>query len=411
MRAELRFWEWIGVQLRSRLWVLWLMGLLPVGLLSCLLTLAGCGEKMSIFQPTDLFAVKDYLEDNVYEDSAVPIQLSVIEGNLFVVTADGRLTKRDRNYGEIAAVTGLANPRALCQDDDGDLVYVWEQGLKQISVYQSSDLSYVGATSLDTLVLSVYTMVACRTGIENDPNVSGARTFLYLADPDSGVIHRHVYDDFSGLSPYGILARRDGEGARFVHQPAGMAKDGEGMLLVCDADTTRNWVIRFDPVPDFSDTTPDTNDQDPWRGRAVVFDQDFVVCVPPAAADYTLGDAAECGEVGWIGGPSGAAGEFTRPLAVAIDGSHHIFVVDHGNRRIQIFKPKGSYDEVQFGSAEMSQGPVSIGVVDVRTGSGEFDVNYGAYVFVLVPQLQRVHKFISHEQYIHINQVPPPDPG
>jgi len=272
-------------------WSLTWLATLGVALFAAgLVGLGGCGEKMGIFEPIGLFSVNTYLEDATYPDTN-PHQLTVIDGNLFVVTGDGALTKRNRNYTEIARVEGLADPSALCPDDDSDLVFVWERGARRIGVYTASDLTFIGTTQLDTLVRAVTAMVACRTGLAGDPNVAGARTFLYLADPEAGVIHRHVYYDFAGVSPYGILARSDGVGARFVHAPAGMAKDAAGMLLVCDADSNRNWVIRFDPTPDFSDTTPDTNDQDPWRGTAILFDQ--ATCVPPAAADYTLGDAAE----------------------------------------------------------------------------------------------------------------------
>ncbi len=393
--------------LGAKILAAWLLVSSSLLLVSGLIALSGCGEKMDIFRPVGLFSVSRYLEDAVYSDSDA-VQLVVIGGSLYVLTGDGRLTKRDRNYGEIAVVEGLADPTALCSDEAGELVFVWERSAGRISAYRTSDLFLVGATDLDSLVKSVTSLVACRTGIDGDPHVAGARTFLYMADPDSGVIHRHVYDDFSGLSPYGILARSDGDGARFVHRPAGMTQDRDGMLLVCDADTSRNWVIRFDPTPDFTDTTPDTNDQDPWRGRAIVFDLE--TCVPPAAVDFTLGDAAECGETGWSGAPSTDEGEFFRPVDATLDGSHRIYVLDSGNDRIQIFTHEGYY-VMLFGSTEMTPGPISIGVVDVRTGSGAEAVNFGAYVFVLVPQLQQVRKLISAEQYIFINQEPPPDPG
>jgi hypothetical protein len=383
-------------------WLVVMGGLLLAAGLS---GLAGCGEKMSVFEPIGLFSVTRYLEDSTFDDSE-PRQLIVIGGNLFVVSGNGALTKRDQSYAEIVRVDGLDDPAALCQDDTGELVFVWERGAQRVSVYTASNLAYVGETDLNGQVGSISAMVACRTGMEGDPNVVGARTFLYLADPDSGVIHRQVYDDFSGLSPYGILARSDGDGARFVHTPAGMTSDAAGMLLVCDADTTRNWVIRFDPTPDFSDTTPDTNDLDPWRGTAIVFDQ--ATCVPPAASDYTLGDAAECGETGWNGAPSLAEGEFYRPIAVGVDGSGRIFVADQGNNRIQTFSHAGYY-EILFGTAQLTPQPGCLGLIDVRTGSGADDVNYGAYVFVLTTDSNVVRKLISSDQYTYINREPPPE--
>lgn len=391
-----------GTQHWPAAWLAVLSGLL---LASGLSGLAGCGEKMAIFEPIGLFSVTRYLESDTFDDND-PRQLIVIGGNLFVVSGHGNLTKRNQNYEEIARVDDLDDPTVLCGDDTGELVFIWERGARRVSVYSASDLSYLGETDLSEQVGSVAAMVACRTGIEGDPNVVGARTFLYLADPDSGLIHRQVYDDFSGLSPYGILARCDGDGARFVHVPAGMAVDAEGMLLVCDTDTTRNWVIRFDPTPDFSDTTPDTNDMDPWRGTAIVFDE--ATCVPPAAADFTLGDAAECGETGWNGAPSLAEGEFYRPTTVGVDGSGRIFVADQGNDRIQIFSRMGYY-VLLFGSPLLTPQPAWLGLIDVRTGSGAEDVNYGAYVFLLTPGSNVVRKLISAEQYTYINNRPPPE--
>jgi hypothetical protein len=391
-----------GATRLATVWLLLLGGLL---LAAGLTSLTGCGEKMAIFEPIGLFSVTKYLEDDTFED-ADPRQLVVIGGNLFVVSGDGSLTKRDQSYDEIARVEGLDDPTALCPDDSGELVFVWERGARRVSVYLASDLTNVGADEVNGEIGSVAAMVACRTGIEGDPNVVGARTFLYLADPDSGLIHRQVYDDFSGLSSYGILARSDGDGARFVHTPAGMTTDADGMLLVCDADTSRNWVIRFDPTPDFNDTTPDTNDQDPWRGTAIVFDQ--ATCEPPAAADYTLGNAAECGETGWNGAPSLVEGEFYLPVAVRVDGSGRIFVADQGNDRIQTFSPTGYY-EILFGTAQLTPQPGCLGLIDVRTGSGAEDVNYGAYVFVLTPGSNVVRKLISSEQYTYINREPPPE--
>ena len=46
-----------------------------------------------------------------------------------------------------------------------------------------------------------------------------------------------------------------------MNVPAGLATDAEDSLLVCDADTNRNWVIRFDSTPDELDVTPDPDDE------------------------------------------------------------------------------------------------------------------------------------------------------
>lgn len=364
--------------------------------------LGGCGEKIAIPQPKGLFSISAYTEDDRYPDE-VPLQLAIAQGGLFVLTPDS-LTKRDLEYGRVAAVGGFDQPTAMCVGDRQELVFVWEQGAGRVSWFAGTDLSPVGSTDLTGVVAPV-AMAANPVGIEQVP---GARTFLYLSDPQAGVIHRFLFDDFLGLSPYGILARSDGDAARFVHRPAGMATDSEDSLLVCDADTNRNWVIRFVSEPDLDDVTTQVGDQDPWRGHAALFHQP--TCVPPAAADYVLGNAAGCGQSDWVGAPSPAEGEFHTPMAVAVDGLGRIFVADAGNDRIQVFTPEGDFD-LLFGNAELTPAPASLGVVDVRIGGGAEDVDYGAYVFVVVPERSEVRKFISSEHYIYLHKEPPPPPN
>ncbi len=377
-----------------------LAAVLAAGLLALLL--GGCGDKIAIPEPTGLFSVDAYIQDASYADLE-PLQVAQAQGSIFVLTADS-LTKRDQEYGRIAAVGDLAGPTAMCVDGSGGLVFVYEGDAAEVSWYSTSDLSLLGS-SVAAGVQAGVAMATNPVGIEDEP---GARTFLYISDPAAGVIHRFAFDDFNGLSPYGILARSDGDAARFVHLPAGLATDSEDSLLVCDADTARNWVIRFVGEPDLTDTTPQGGDQDPWRGHAALFHAP--TCVPPAAADFVLGDAATCGQTDWVGGPSDAEGAFSSPRDVAVDGRGRIFVADTGNNRVQVFQGDGLYD-LAFGDDEDTPGPASLAVVDVRIGSGAEDVDYAAYVFVVLPQLGEVRKFISSEHYIFLNQEPPPPPN
>ena len=90
-----------------------------------------------------------------------------------------------------------------------------------------------------------------------------------------------------------------------------------------------------------------------------------------------------------------------------MDGSGRIYVADTGNDRIQIFGPDGIY-EVLYGTAEVLPSPVSIGVVDVRVGSGSERVHYGAFLFAIAGG--EVRKFISgeHDSETDIG-LPPPE--
>jgi hypothetical protein len=376
--------------------------------LAALESLGGCGEKIAIPEASGLFGVTTYYEDDTFAETE-PVQVAIIKGYLFVLSGSGVLTKRTTDYvpdtlatGDAILAGGLADPTALCQDDTGDLVFVWEQETRQVSVFASRDLSLQARQSLPE-IRRVSALCCCKAGIAA---VAGARTFLYLADPDSFVVHRYVYDDFNGLSAYGILTRRfkangieEGSGLRFVHRPAGMTRDHADSLLVCDQDTLRNWVIRFNATPDYLDVTPSQLDQDPWRGLAVRFGDPS--CAEEVSADYTLGKAEECGG-GWTPGPSSEPGEFTRPQAVTVDGSGRIYVADTDNDRIQIFAADGEYLKL-FGDSELTTRPTSLAVADKPKGSQY----YGGYVFVVLPDSACVRKFISSEQREYERHIEP----
>jgi DNA-binding beta-propeller fold protein YncE len=365
-----------------------------------LVGLAGCGEKIAIPQAEGLFSNTGYLVDGVFDDAGAR-QISQSGGSLFVVTADS-LVKRDQGYRQVAGIGGLVDATALCVGPNDEVLFVWDQGTHNLQWYAVADLEALGQAHLPA-VHSVRALAANAQGIDQVP---GARTYIYLADPDSAVVHRYAFDDFNGPTPYGILTRSEGEGARSVHEAAGMATDVDGMLLVCDTDTLRNWVIRFDATPDSVDTTPATGDQDPLRGSAVAF---IANCEPPAAADIVLGDAAVCNQTDWVGGPSDVPGEFDRPTALAVDGSGRIFVADAGNDRIQFFSAVGDFGGL-FGATVNCPAPTSLTLVDVRTGLGADQVNFGAFVYVVTPGTGQVRRFISREHYLYVYRERPPLP-
>ncbi len=363
-------------------------------------SLAGCGEKIAIPEPVGLFSVNAYYPIDQYDDPHAH-QLAVVNGLLYVVGTDGSLVKRSQKYDERERYDGLADPRALCNDDDSELIFVWEAGLGALSVFAAGSLAPLHSVALPE-VQSATHLAACRTGVEVVD--ASAHTFVYLADPDSGVVHRYAYYLDGTMIPMGILCRSgEIESARYVNVPAGMFRDLEGRLWVCDADTNRHWVNRFDPTPDLTDITGEPDDQDPWRGLAVFVHE--ANCVEPPAGDYVLGDARECGESEWTGGPGDDPGVFNLPLAATTDGSGRYFVADHANDRIQIFTPEGLVDLV-FGHESLTPAPVSIGVADNTIGS---NTNYGAFIFVVSATSGQVHKFISHDEYTDTNTGPPPE--
>lgn len=364
-----------------------------------LLAAAGCGEKIAIPEPTGLYSISSYGLKASY-DLDDPRQVGVGSGVLFVISGEG-LSRRNLNFELQGETIPFADPTALCLEDS--LVFVWDDGSSRLSWFLDDDLTPLGETALPD-VGRVTAMATCAAGIEQSP---GAGTYLYLAVPDSGVVRRFAFYTDSGPEPYGILTRSDGQGARFVHVAAGMAVDSADSLLVCDADPDRNWVIRFNATPDLDDTATQPGEPDPLRGRAALFRAP--VCNPPAAAEFALGNAPACGEDGWVGGPSDLPGEFDRALDVKVDGSGRIFVADTGNDRVQIFTADGYFDFL-FGKTEISPGPVSIALSDYRWGVSEDNVNYAAWVFLVIPDANEVRKYISseHNRYLNLPPLPPP---
>jgi hypothetical protein len=350
-------------------------------------------------RPEGLFSVSAYYPDGIFADDQ-PLQVVVANNNLFVLSANGSLTKRTLVYDEIVRAGGLDQPTAFCRGDYSELIFVWEQGSRRVKVLSSTDLAPLDSSLTLPEVLGVNLLVTCRTGVEA---VAGARTFIYLADSTAAVIHRYAYTEGGGFVSWGLLARGGGSGARSVHQPSGMAVDAAGRLLVCDADTARNWVICFDPTPDPTDLTPLWNGLSPLRGLAVPFATP--TCEPASLADVTLGYAAECGQTDWVGRRGSAEGEFDVPLGIVVDGAGRSYVSDSGNDRVQIFTAAGVYD-MRFGTAERTPAPASLALVDWRISSNR--VNYGAYLFLADTAGGQVRKFISAEQYIYVNQEPPP---
>jgi hypothetical protein len=379
-----------GIRALVAIWVLALVGLF----------LSGCGDKIAIPQAVGDFSTSGYQPGTSFDFPGI-VQLTTSQGRLYVLSADS-LSRRNTKFEQQLGAGGFENAQALCVDGDGTWVFVWEEGAKRVQWFDANDLAPLGAADLPE-VATVVAMVTNPAGIEQVP---GAVTYLYLSDPVTGVIHRFAFDVFNGLIPHGILTRSGGQAARFVLDAAGMATDSDDFLLVCDADTSRNWVIRFSSEPDVADVGVG-EEPDPLRGQVALFDNPS--CVPPPASDYVIGDAAGCEDPDWVGGPSTELGEFHRPVAVAVDGSGRIFVADRENDRIQVFSAQGEY-LLQFGSLTLSPAPISLGLYDTPSTGGQDLPNYAGYVFVAVPDLGVVRRFESNEQYKEDTGKPPPPP-
>lgn len=228
-------------------------------------------------------------------------------------------------------------PVAASRDQSGTLLAVAEAGGPglggpRVSWFDRGVLDPMGAAELGSTVRSI-------------AGIAVSDSFVFVSDPDSGVVHRFKRgEDRTSLTPQGLVADDSGsaDSPNFVFAPRGLQLDPEGMLLICDADTIRNWVVRFDPAP------PAGNPN--GRGTSIGFRPPGAGCVQDLKA-LVLGRAPECGEAGFELGPSSALGEFHTPVAVAVDAGdnndlHRYYVVDQRNGRVQRFDPTGGFELV-----------------------------------------------------------------
>lgn len=387
--------------IKRRLVSAWLWLLLPVS--GALFFLTGCGEKIAIPVAEGLTGNYSFTIFAEYQFDQPVVDLKVSLGRVYVLQADTlRKYPSTLNDSLAVVVTGMTDARAMTLDENVRLLFVWDEATKIVTWYLASSLAYVGQQELPD-VQSVVAMGTNNSGIEQLP---GIRTYLYLSDPEALVVHRYGFDEIDGLIPYGILTRADGDAARFVHIPSAMLSDIDNKFLVCDQDTNRNWVIRFDSTPDLTDTSNDPLVDDELRGTAFPFFDSG--CAAPPAGDFVLGYAAECGQVGWEGKPSDLNGEFHVPAGLAMDGQGRIFVADYLNNRVQLFDSLGDYDR-KIGTEIDTPGPTAIGVYDIADGSNAEDVQYAAFVYVLVPELNRIVRYISKEyEANNREEIPPP---
>jgi len=356
--------------------------------------LGGCGEKIAIPEPVGLFSVSQYYDYGTTDIAGVR-DVVAVQGAVFVVTGDS-LVRFDQDMGDSHGVGGLADARAVCTEPDETWLFVWEEAARRVSWHRRDDLSFGGSADLPE-VAGVTAMATSPVGVEAVP---GAQFFLYLAEPDSGNVRRYSFDAVNGLVDHRLMSHSGSNAVRSVHVPDGLARDWQDNLLVSDRDSLRNWVIRFDPVPDVAN--PDL------AGLAILF-KDEAVCPEAAADEYVIGNAPGCNQTDWTGGVSDAEGEFHTQHGVAVDGSGRIMVADTGNDRIQIFDRYGDY-LFEFGSPDRTPGPARITTLDLPKGALSTDIEYGAFIYVAYPERNEVRRYISNDYYIYVNRRPPPPP-
>lgn len=310
---------------------------LPVVGTVLLLAVGGCGEKIAVPVAEGIPTSTTYIEAQPWQLTD-PTDIAEWVGKLFVLEGTpGTLTKYNTQRVVDAAATGLRMPVALAKEQTGDWLAVAEAGVAgvggpRVSWFERGALGPQGEADLTGRVLSI-------------GGIAVADSFVFVSDPDSGVVHRFKRgEDRISLTPQGLVADNHGstDSPNYVFAPRGLQLDTQGMLLICDADTTRNWVVRFDPTP------PANNPS--GRGTSVGFRPPTPGCVQDLKA-LVLGRAPECGQSGFELGPSSELGEFHTPVRVTMDAGDsqdlfRLYVVDQLNGRVQRFDSAGTFELV-----------------------------------------------------------------
>jgi len=290
----------------------------------------GCGEKMSLLEAEGIPTASLYLEKAAWSLTD-PVDVLQAAGRIFIIEGTvGTVTKYTTQQEVQFEVTGLVNPTALGLEEVGRRILVADEGGSggpRILVYEQGDLSLVNSVDLTGIALSV-------------SGIAANSQFVYASDPDSGVVHRFAWNGAT-LEAQGFVCTDQGsiESPQTISKPAGLAFDTEGMLLICDTDTLRNWVVRFDPAAPVDDAT--------GLGTAVVFQ--LASCPNQPVEAFVLGRAPGCNEP-FEPGPSSDPGGLYRPSGAAIDTDGRIYIADRNNSRAQRFTTDGVFD-ISFGDA------------------------------------------------------------
>ncbi len=357
-------------------------------LLAAALLAAGCGEKITIPLAKGIPSSNRYSELPAWQ-LIDPTDVVEWVGKIFVLEGTpGSLTKYSTQAAGEAAATGLRNPVALAKEPSSRWLAVGEAGGAglggpRVSWFDRSTLEYKGSADLDPPLRSL-------------AGIAASDSFVYVSDPDSGAVFRYHRDpDGVTLTPQGIVANDAGsrDSPNFVFKPAGLLIDAEGMLLIADSDTTRNWILRFDPTPPAGNPS--------GKGVAVGFRPPGAGCVQDLQA-LVLGRAPACGQSGFELGPSSALGEFHLPTGVTIDeadvqGLHRYYVVDRLNGRIQRFDGSGHFElaiSSPSGSSNALREPVRAATWLGRTFEAGVELRFpGAKIFVVDRASAQIHIF------------------
>lgn len=136
-----------------------------------------------------------------------------------------------------------------------------------------------------------------------------------------------------------------GEGDKQLRKPVDLAFDGSGgRVYVADEDGRRVQVFTSDGQHQFS-IGPETGDYRLGRPCAVAAGPDGSVFVVDGAGDCVVKFGAQGEGLARWGRRGGGPGEFLNPTDIAVDAIGRVFVLDTGNRRVQVLSAQGRFVE------------------------------------------------------------------
>ena len=359
----------------------------------------GCGEKITLPEAEGIPVVSDYFDitpGTLADEFEWVVDVELFGGTFAVCDSGSGRVVLIFDDGQInrnrEPIEGLESPVALELEQERSLLLVVQGnapgGYEVLGFDTRFELEFEEPLGPDVLSVS---------------DVTSDGQFLYVGDPQARTVHRFAMAAAPGFGPLvrqGTMVAADPEqfdvfSPQVVSRPGGLATDAAGMIVVCDADTSRNWVLRYDPLapPGSPEAAGSSVIFGPTREELAAGASAFppsVRCGDVFSIEAsTLGRAPSCDpEPDFQLGPRSEAGFFHSPAGVGIDGDGNLYVADRFNGRIQRFAPDGTFDSefgrgLGSGDRELRE-PVRLAVWDgiTNTNTGRVYIP-GAHVAVV----------------------------
>jgi YD repeat-containing protein len=215
-----------------------------------------------------------------------------------------------------------------------------------------------------------------------DPGSAGAPTEPPEEEAPKGAAATPTYSSSFGS---------EGSGQGQLKQPADLARDGEGNVLVVDKSNNR--IQRFSPSGQFISTfgSYGTADGQFNRPASIAIDKEGDIWVADANNNRVQRFDAAGNFLAKFGSSGSGNGQFSGPEGIAIDEEGDLWVADTYNGRVQEFDPEGNFLRAvgSYGSGE--------GELGEPTG---IDIGPEGQVWIADWQNNRVSVFDAEGQFL-----------